>query len=47
MFSVFQGWFGNNLYAGFQQYTLADSELVAKVRRAVVVESKPSDGTFT
>ena len=32
MFSVFQGWFGNNLYAGFQQYTLADSELVAKVR---------------
>ena len=32
MLSVFQGWFGNNLYAGFQQYTLADSELVAKVR---------------
>ena len=34
MYSVFQGWFGDNKYAGFQQYALIDAELAAKVRRA-------------
>ncbi|RPD72435.1 GroES-like protein [Lentinus tigrinus ALCF2SS1-7] len=28
---LFQGWFGDNRYAGFQQYTLAEAELVAKI----------------
>ena len=32
MYSVFQGWFGDNKYAGFQQYALIDAELAAKVR---------------
>ncbi|RPD54128.1 GroES-like protein [Lentinus tigrinus ALCF2SS1-6] len=28
---LFQGWFGDNKYAGFQQYTLIDAELAAKI----------------
>ena len=32
MYSVFQGWFGDNKYAGFQQYALVDAQLAAKVR---------------
>ena len=32
MIRVLLGKIGDNSYAGFQQYTLADSELAAKVR---------------
>ncbi|RPD59714.1 GroES-like protein [Lentinus tigrinus ALCF2SS1-6] len=28
---LFQGWFGDNKYAGFQQYTLVEAELAAKL----------------